>query len=288
MDSSDNASQAPATQGVQRTTLNRKWLTKMGIFIAALLALGVWGTYDALLAYPKRGREHAEFMKLDYLQQAEKDSMLLKASVEDPFAELKRLRENKESISQFEQARLRWLESLAMVHNLQRATADNKVELAKAPGERGDTLTMFKSPDAMLPKLKSDLASKTKPKPLSGYDIPSQYLFMLVGFAGAAWMGLFLLKTSRVKYKYDASTNTLTLPNGRSIAAKDIAEVDRRLWHKYFVFLKPADGSSEIKLDLLRFTPLEDWFLEMEKLHPGYQPEPAENPAEAEAPAPQS
>lgn len=288
MDSSDNTPHSPATDGVLRTSLNRKWLTKMGIFIVALIALGLWGTYDALLAYPKRGQEHAEFMKLDYLQQAEKDNMLLKASVEDPFAELKRLRENKDSISQFEQARLRWLDSLAMVHNLQRASAENKAMAAKAPAERVDTLTMFKDAEAMLPELKKTLASKTKPKPLSGYDIPSQYLFMLIGFAGAAWMALFLLRASRVKYRYEPATHTLTLPNGRSIAAKDIAEVDRRLWHKYFVFLKPADGSSEIKLDLLRYTPLEDWFLEMEKLHPGYQPEPAENTAEAEAPAPQA
>jgi len=283
MDSNENLSATPTV-----TSLNRKWLTKMGIFIFALLALGVWGTYDALLAYPKRGREHAEFMKLDYLQQAEKDSMLLKASVEDPFAELKRLRENKDSISQFEGARLGWLESLAMVNNLQKATAENKAEMAKAPGERGDTLTLFKDPTETLTKLKNDLASKTKPKPLSGYDIPSQYLFMLIGFAGAAWMALFLFRASRVKYRYEPETKTLTLPNGRSIAAKDIAEVDRRLWHKYFVFLKPSDGSSEIKLDLLRFTPLEEWFLEMEKAHPGYKPEETASEAETEAPAAQS
>lgn len=287
MDTSDNNSQGPVMEGVQRTSLNRKWLIKMGIFIAALFFLGLWGTYDALLAYPKRGREYAEFMKLDYLERADKDSMLLKASVEDPFAELTRLRENKESISPFEQTRLLWLDSLAMIHNLRHATAENKAELAKAPAERSETLTLFKDAKQTRDDLKAKLASASKPKPLSGYDIPSQYLFMLVGFGGALTMALFLFKTSRVKYQYDPATNTLTLPNGRTIRPSEVAEVDRRLWHKYFVFLKPADNSPEIKLDLLRFTPLEDWFLEIERLHPNYKPEEPEKASETE-PAPAS
>jgi hypothetical protein len=65
-----------------------------------------------------------------------------------------------------------------------------------------------------------------------------------------------------------------------------INEVDKRKWHKFFVFLKLADNSPEIKLDLLRYSPLEDWVLEMEKLHPNYVPEPVEAEAEPASPAP--
>ena len=74
-----------------------------------------------------------------------------------------------------------------------------------------------------------------------------------------------------------AHSGYLVSSNGKRLLPSEIAEVDRRLWHKFFVFLKPSDGSSEVKLDLLRYTPLEDWFLEIEQRTPNYKPE--ETPA---------
>ncbi len=63
---------------------------------------------------------------------------------------------------------------------------------------------------------------------------------------------------------------TLGLPGGHSLTPADLTDVDKRKWDKFFVSLvvKPGHatlGGKEVALDLLRYEPLEDWVLEMEK-----------------------
>ena len=64
----------------------------------------------------------------------------------------------------------------------------------------------------------------------------------------------------------------VTLPDGRTITPDMIESVDRSKWDKFYVFLRLNDGSPDVRLDLLRHEPLEEWFLEMERLSPGYVP----------------
>lgn len=260
------------------TTINRRWLMKMGAFIMAFLILGVWGTVDAFIVYPKRGRESIEFTLWKYLEESQKSGELLRASVEDPQAEFDRLAAKKAGLTNLEVERFKWLTALSRLENLRVIARQNAVEVAKPIDQRTDTPTLFRNPEAKLNDLGSRLAKVSQPKPLSELDLPSQYLFMLLGFAGALAIVFFLAKASRVKYRYEPAVHALTLPNGRRILPAEITEVDKRKWHKYFVFLKLNDNSPEIKLDLLRYTPLEDWVLEMEKLHPNYVPEEDDEP----------
>ena len=103
-------------------------------------------------------------------------------------------------------------------------------------------------------------------------------------------MAFLFVRVSAKKYRWSPDTRTLTLPGGKTIAPAQIAEVDKRKWDKFFVTLRLNESSPEpreVKLDLLRFTPLEAWVLEMEKHAPNYVP-PAEEPAETPAPQEQS
>ncbi|MBL8745983.1 MAG: hypothetical protein JNK58_06455, partial [Phycisphaerae bacterium] len=138
------------------------------------------------------------------------------------------------------------------------------------------TDTMFSDPQSTLDALVQRLSTQNAPKPLAAYDIPLQYVFMIVGFGGAIWLAFFLKRCKGVTYSFDPAEHRLFLPDGKSFVPADIAEVDKRDWHKYFVYLTLNDGSKEMKFDLLRYAPLESWILEMEKLHPNYEPPPEE------------
>lgn len=277
-------------QGVTTTTLNRRWVFKMAIFIVALLGLGLWGTADAFWIYPKKGAAHERFMRMAYLDRLDEKGLLLRdASVEDPYAELQRLAalENAGE-SPAEQARREWLTSLSRIESLQAITRANQAELARRAAQPGvtpqPTETLFVDPRAELEALRSELANQPQPTGLRAYDIPLQYVFMAIGFGGGLWMLLFLLATARKKFRYDHAEKRLTLPDGRSFTPDQIAAVDKREWHKYFIHFTVEGFPKELKLDLLRFSPLEDWALEMERLHPNYEApaEPTEAAAEPE------
>lgn len=284
--------QADSQPGILTTTINRRWFFKMLVFLAGLFILGVWGTADALWLYPTRGRHHIEFSQRDYLDALAKEGVLVRdASVTDPAAELSRLQSQTPAAGSSGATKLIWLESLSRLNDLDALARENKaaIEAHAAAGKIGspDTKTMFSDPRAALDKLNTDLANRNLPKPLAAYDIPLQYFFMALGFGGTLWMIFFLARTSRVKFKYDPAAKRLFLPDGRSFVPAEISEVDKRDWHKYYMYMTVKGFDSELKLDLLRYAPLEEWALEMEKLHPNYEPpeEPAQSGEAEEAAA---
>mgnify|MGYP001232343498 CR=1 FL=1 len=259
------------------TRLNKGWLVKMGIFLVILLAFGVWGLYDALVAYPNRGKADAEYRELVYLNAARDAGVLLRADVPDPRAELQALRAREGDLraaasaggtsqtallARTDMAKLEWLTALGRVGMLR-------------PNH-----TTFPNPTERREALDVAWQTRTPPKPLSAFDIPSQWLFVIAGFGGSLWLVVLFVKVASKKYRWDPATRTLTLPGGATIAPADIAEVDKRKWDKFFVTLRLNDGA-ERRFDLLRYTPLEAWILEMERHAPNYVP-PRETPSEPE------
>lgn len=253
------------------TSLNKRWVWKMVAFLVAMLVLGVWGTYDAVILYPQRGLDSAEYLQMKYLDEADKTGGVTLAGVRTPSTALKRFKETPPS-QPIEVAQSRWLEALALVRNL------DKIESQLAAGATPDPDTSMPDASNKLAELKKKWAAKNQPAALSAFDIPVQYLFMVIGLGLSVYIVLFLLKCKGTKFRYHPATMRLTLPSGKSFVPAEIEEVDRRLWHKFFVELK-VGGLGPVKLDLLRYTPLEEWFLEMEKHAPGYVP-PEEDKAD--------
>lgn len=264
------------------TRLNKGWLVKMGIFFTVLLAFGVWGLYDALVAYPNRGRADAEYRELQYLNASRDAGLLLRASVSEPRSALEDLRAREREIrnaalasdtspgaliAKADMARLDWLTSLSRIGSLrpERTTFDNPTQRREA--------------------LDTAWQTRTPPKPLSAFDIPSQWLFVIAGFGGATWLTILFVRVSSRKFRWEPSTRTLTVPGGRTIAPSDIAEVDKRKWDKFFVTLRLNDAAPaprEHKFDLLRYSPLEAWILEMERHSPNYVPPSPDEPEREE------
>lgn len=271
----DQSSTGAAQGGERTTSLNRRWVLKMCAFLLAMLVLGVWGAYDAFWLYPQRGLDSAEYLQMKYLEEANKMGTASLAGVKAPKTELMRLRETEPAVG-VELARMRWLEALSLVRNL------DKIEAQLAAGEAVDPGpdTSMPNGSAKLEELTRKWSSKTQPAALSAFDIPVQYLFVVIGLGLSAYIVVFLAKCSRTKFRYEPGTMRLTMPDGRSFVPADIEEVDRRLWHKFFVEMK-VKGLGTVKLDLLRYAPLEEWFLEMEKASPGYVP-PETEEAEVE------
>ena len=262
------------------TTISRNWLAKMVVFIAAFFGLGVWGLIDALVVYPGKGATFAEYMEFQYLQASDTSGELLRASVDDPAAELGALEPMKEQIAeelaslpaesmarrrkQTEQYKLAWLSALDMIG---RNTAEH---------------TAIPDPAARLDELRTEWATAKQPKPLSALDIPTQWLFVVIGVVGGGWMLMTVMKVSKTSYTFDEESRTLTMPGGRSFTPAEIDEVDKRKWDKFFATIKLSDGSLH-KMDLLRYQPLEEWVLEMEKHSPNYEPPEDDEAGEGEA-----
>ncbi len=259
-----------------RTGLGRAWKLKILIFTVLLLGLGVWGAYDAYVAYPARGRLHERFMLLEYLRQADAELRIGQASVEDPASELRRLR-GADTLSDLERRRLEWLVSLSRIENLGSIARENEAELARweanLRAERRPTQTLFVNPRELLERLDRELATANQPKRLAGYDIPLQYAFMIGGLVGGALLLVLFVRVKSRVYRYEPADQRLILPGGQTITPDEIEEVDKRKWHKFLVFLRLRDRPGELKLDLYRHDPLEAWVLEMERVAPGYEPE---------------
>lgn len=262
------------------TTINRGWMIKIVVFMVAMFGLGVWGLVDALIVFPNRGREHADYAEWKYLEASEKAGTILQAPVKEPDKELDRLRGQEKSLrEEARAAEARGGVSRAQVelHGLEWLTSLSRVGLAKP--ER----TNFTDPKARLGELAQSQASKTPPKPLAAYDIPLQWVFVVGGLGMGIYLATLLVRVRGTSYKWSPGTMALTLPDGRTFTPDQVKEVDKRKWDKFFVFLKPKDGSAEVKLDLLRYKHLEEWVLEFEKKTEGYEP-PVEEPAESASP----
>lgn len=271
------------------TTLNRKWVMKMMIFLIALLILGVWGTVDALVLYPRRGEHHVQFMLKDYLQKlADEGALMRDASVADPAAALVELSKRRDlDPTSVEGMRKQWLESLSRIANLGAITEANRSAPPAPPSATNVRVTTFADPRGSLDELLKALANANVPKPLAAYDIPLQWLFAVIGFGFSLWMIYFLLKCKGTRFQYDPAEKRLTVPGGKSFTPADITDVDKRDWHKFFIYMKINGFDGEQKFDLLRYAPLEDWIEEMRRLRPGYDPaedaKPEEEQPEADA-----
>lgn len=244
----------------QTTTLNRQWLIKTGIFFVVLLGFGVWGLYDATVKYPAMGRDYAEFQLWQYLSQAQSEGRLHLPGLgtDDAAAEIERLRakpaQQGSPLSALESAKLEWLRA---------------VTLFGAGLATPETTTIENAPQR-LAELTATWQAKNPPKPLAAYDIPVQWVFVVVGLGGALWIGALFVRVRSARYGWDPEEKRLHLPGGATLVPTDVAEYDRRKWDKFLMFLKiheghAALGGREIKLDLLRYTPLEEWVVEMER-----------------------
>jgi hypothetical protein len=266
---------------MRETTISRNWLAKMTLFIAAFIGLGIWGLVDAIWVYPARGARHAEFMEYQYLSAQQEAGEILRSSIDDPGTEYERLRADQETLAgelaatapesvqrrrlQAELDKLAWLRSLSLI------------------GRLDPEFTTFEAPRERLDELADQWSTAEQPKPLSALDIPTQWLFVAIGFGGAVWMLLVVTRVLKTKFKYDEAEHRLTLPSGESFTPEQVQELDKRKWDKFFVTVKLTDGTTH-KLDLLRYQPLEEWILEMEKLSPHCEtPEEDEDEAEAAA-----
>ncbi len=261
------------------TTISRNWLAKMLLFIAAFVGLGIWGLVDALVVYPARGATYAEYAEFKYLDSLEATGEILRASVDDPQTELDALRGRRKELSE-EQAALA-AESIARARVAAQLNRLTWLDALNTIGRATPAHTTFEQPGARLDELRGEWATKEQPKQLSGLDIPTQWLFVVIGGLGGVWMTLTVMRVLKTKYRFEASSNTLTLPAGESFTPDEIVEVDKRKWDKFFVTVKLQSGETH-KLDLLRFQPLEEWILAMEKLSPNY--EPPEEADESETP----
>lgn len=262
--------------GVQTTRINPRWLVKTTIFLVVALALGAWFALDAMVIYPKRGHADADVKLLAYLQQAQNSTQLFTASVPEPKTTLEALRTKGESaMSPVERARFAWLTSLSRVESLSRIQAEN----AANPGAASPTV--FPEPRRTLDELDTALAGKPQPKPLSAFDIPSQYAMLALCAAVVVWLLVMMARVLSTKYRYQPATATLTLPGGGNVAAADLELLDKRKWDKYYAFLKVTGRPGELKLDLYRYIPLEEWILDMWRRSPHYDPSADEQDGQA-------
>lgn len=261
-------------EGIRTAPLGKRWLRKMVIFLVVLIAFGGWGLYDAVIAYPARGERFATWAKMTYLESArsanQEDFGVFEreSSVTDPNEELARLSgteqrqrnaadaANTSSTRHLRasmlNARLVWLQSLDRI------------------GRLDPERTTIENPRAELERLQTELATASRPKPLSAFDIPMQWLIMAVCWALAAYMLFRMVGVAMRKYRWNPATMALTLPDGSTITPDDLEEVDKRKWDKFIVFLKikdshPALGGQEVRCDTYQHDELEEWILAMER-----------------------
>lgn len=259
--------------GTLTTTISRKWTLRMVIIAIVLLAFGVWGFYDAYVVYPARGARSAEWLEFQYLDQFStlRPPLDGRASVADPQAELTRIERRLAETGQVDaadRALREWVNALHLIGKRDPATTTvipredfRGVAVSGARERRADLAQRWTTGSG---------ASAATPSPLSRWDIPVQWLITLCGIGIGLYMFFLLLRVRMRRFTYDPATKRLTLPGGASIVPDDIEDFDKRKWHKFFVALKvkpghPQLGGKTVELDLLRFVPLEDWVLEMER-----------------------
>ncbi|MCA9311624.1 MAG: hypothetical protein KDA21_10490 [Phycisphaerales bacterium] len=271
----------------QRTTtrLSSRWRRRMLIFFVLFFGLGAWGLYDAALKYPARGRVVADWALYHYMEDL--GSAVSRASVEDPAARLADLIDRggeRNELPPVEQAEYNWLTALSRVANLdvisRRNAADPDRQFTNDESPASEKRTTFENASEVHAALDARFASAENPNPLSTLDIPIQWAITLVGMVGAALVSLTFIRASLRTYRYEPDSHRLHFPDKRSATPEELEYIDKRKWDKFFVYVKIKGESDEIKLDLLKYEPLETWVLEMEKLRPGYEPDPEDDEAE--------
>ena len=278
-----------AIDGPLKTSLSRGWVIKSLLIILVFIGLAIWGYMDATVIYPERGQRHVDHSRLGYLSKLEQGgaSRLRTASVEKPADELARIEEQSSTISpdSVDAAKYQWLNALSKIENLEAIGEQNAEELARrAAGEEPRaTPTLFVNPREHLRELETQLAGTEQPKPLNSWDIPAQWAFVVVGLGvGVPLLLLFFANASK-SYRYIPSSKTLTLPGGTQVTPDTLTAFDKRKWDKFLIFITLQGESSERKIDLYRYTPLEDWLVEIYEASPIYEADEDETDTAGEA-----
>src|ERR1043165_5241974 len=190
----------------QSTKPNRPWLFKMAAFLVVLIGFGLYGLYDAMVAYPNRGIEHASYLQYQYLDAARLENLSdVKTAVDDPVAELKRLREKSaDKTAGAEGVRFAWLSALSVVNRL-----TPEFTRMPRPGEKSidDTYKALKA------RWTTSNGAKNAPKPLYAYDLKVQWLFTFLGLGGGVLMLLHIVRVLSRKYRWDPEAKVLQLPD---------------------------------------------------------------------------
>lgn len=262
-----NSTPAAATQS---THISPKWLVKMVVFMLALLVFGGWGLYDATVVYRRRGMmaaEVAEYHFLDALKDKNKGRLTNEtAGIADPSGEVRRLQDadRQGNITPIDRAELDWLLQLKYVGQLgpENTKLPRKDYFAAGVSKGGEI------PDAM--NRWQALKGAPSASALSAFDIPVQWLICVVGLGWGLYLAGLMLSVRGRTYRWSPGELRLHLPGGDSFVPSDIDEIDKRKWHKFFVSMKirathPKLAGKVVELDLLRYVPLEDWVLQMER-----------------------
>ncbi len=204
--SDDTATTTPATPAgsaaTQRTRVARKWSIKMVIFAVVLIGFGLWGFYDATVAYPKRGAEAAEYFEWKYLREAERTRGAAAAGIPDPDTQWQRisaLPPQSLASSPVDNAMREWLESLDRIGRL-------SVENTAIPRDdfRGfkvtDGVTRLSDLERTWGQL-VDGKQKTA-SPLKVWDIPSQWAIMAIGIALGLYMVFIIVRVYAKHYTW--------------------------------------------------------------------------------------
>jgi hypothetical protein len=252
---------------IHRSRLNPAWVRKWLIFGIIVFGFGMWGLYDALVIYPRRGEEDVSYRLKEYLAAADRSGQISAPGVTgDPKAALAELRGRESSLrsganestapgrtAQADLAKLEWLAALSRVGQLR-------------PERAGALAPDLANPRETLKTLQTQWTGRERPKPLNDFDLPLQWLFFAIGSLGSLYFAWLILSRRARVFTWDDEAKKLTLPRGgRSITPADLVEVDKRQWHKYYVTLGTADGT-KTTLDLQSHVPVEDWVLEMERI----------------------
>lgn len=284
-------SEAQAQGAMQQSRMSKKWILKLSVIALAFIAFGFWGLADAIWVYPKRGIAAAEFYELYYLRQLSTDRPPLdrRAGIDDPAARLADLKAKGDSgVTAVERYQRDWLTQLQLVGRL----SPDYTAIPRSQPDQVEVTDAVARLDALSKEWGTSGSGKErKSNPLSWYDIPAQWLIMACGLGIGLWIIGVLILARRKTYGWEAATQRLHLPGGASFVPDDIAEVDKRKWHKFYVTinLKPSHpqlGGKGIELDLMRYEPVEEWVLAMEKTaFPELAEEEAEKQAEKQAEA---
>ena len=286
----------PATDGATptKTSLSRGWVIKSVVIIVVFLGLAAWGYLDATVIYIKRGQNHVDQARLAYLVELQQISTrrLRNAGVDDPAAELERLQRVIDEARALESnpgeevvAKYTWLSALDKIENLEELASQNEAELERRrAGETAqDTLTLFANPREHLEQLAEERKDAKAPKPLNTWDIPLQWGFVVVGLGGGIPLLLMFLANASKSYRYDPATKTVTMPDGTDVYPDNLEAFDKRKWDKFLVFLTLKGETQERKVDLYRYTPLEDWLVEIYEASPIYEADEDAEPSDEAA-----
>lgn len=264
--------QGAAPGGLLRSKVSQKWSLRMVLISLVLIGFGAWGLFDATYAYPSRGAQASEWFEYQYLDQYKAKHGVLDSRA--GIADFKAAREDltrRAALSDpnsLEAAQQRWLDSLALIGKTDAATT------TAIPRDdfRGAKVNDASSRYSELAKHWNTSAGAAKsPSPLSTFDIPVQWFITFAGFGIGVYLILLIMRVRSKVFTFEPLAQRLTLPGGSSFVPSDIEDVDKRRWHKLFVDIKIKPGHAGnlggkvVPLDLLRYEPVEDWVLAMER-----------------------